>query len=832
MQKTIIELPVEAGVYTEQTARGAAPRWKDSDKVRFRKGLPEKLGGWRSITTGLIGVPRKFLDWASLDGQIWVAIATESKLYLWQANTLYDITPLRASGSLTDPFTTANGDTTVSVAHAAHGAQRGDYVRFTGATAVGGITISGEYEVTAVTGSGTYEIEHSVAASGVATGGGTVAYEYDISVGRSSTSFGTGYGTGTYGQSTWNTPRDVTETVVAARTWALENWGEDLISNPKDGAIYWWDKSLGAGTRAIALSGSPNRSAFVIMNDRSRQLLSFGSSDEITGNFDPLLVRWCSSEDFNDWEVSDSNTAGDARVYQGSKFVTAVRTRTEIIAFTDKSVHSVSQVGAGEFGVRLVGPNIAILGPNAVTAVGNRVYFMAEGDFYVYDGLPVPMPCSVRNYVYDGLNTFQKDKVHLGINTLFSEIWFFYPGAPPDVWVDSDFGSGLLSNDWGNQSQAVSADAYTVAFSPVGYISYTEGLASSAYTGIYLLDSAAKIVDHEEAEYEMTFTVETLGNASFGLGLSVLDLDGSVGTEADDISGIMITVNPSTGYMHLRKRGDGGGMLDNAAAQYVLSSLATPITLTVGRSYGILAARTGNTIKAYLWDENSGTTQLVATVALSNDEIAAFTGTKAGIVAQIPGTAAAAYLGVAFYRSFRAGKIGSIIEHDQRGATTEINRYAVYNYLEDSWAIGALARTAWADTSKAFDKPYAADPDGDLYTHEDGTDANGVALPAFIESHDAEIPPGEYIMQVDQLIPDFLSLRGSVDITLKGKKYPANTTYQTDGPHTVLPDTGKVSVRIRGRQVAVRIESSDAGDYWRYGTMRARAFPHGKRGNA
>ena len=833
MQKVLIDLPFQGGVYTEQSARGAKPFWKDSDKIRFRNGLPEKLGGWRSVSGTFKGMARKFLDWASLDGQIWVAIATESKLYLWQNDTMYDITPLRETGTLTAPFATTSGSAIVVVTDANHGAQRGDYVRFTGATAVGGITITGEYQIDEILTIDTYKITHTSNAGSTTTGGGTVAYEYDISVGRGTTSYGTGWGTGAWGASTWNTARAVTSTVFAARTWALENWGEDLIASPRGGAIYWWDKTSGASTRATVLSGSPDRANFLIMNDQSRQLLAFGATDDITGQFDPLLLRWCSSEDFNDWTVTEGNTAGDARVYQGSKFITAARTRSEIIAFTDKSIHSVRQIGAGEFSVNLVGPNIAILGPNAVATVGNKVYFMADGDFYVYDGLPRPMPCSVRNYVFENLNTFQKDKVHVGVNTQFGEIWFFYPGKTPDVWVDADFASGALSDDFGQQAMNVGASHdYIMGFNALGYISLSNGMTSAQYTATYMLKSSLVIVDPSQVEYETTFKIAALTTTRFGLIFGATDLSGSANVVSDDVKGLLVTLDSQNSMIYLERRGGSyvSGTWTNAAASYATTALATPITITVGRRYGILVKYEASFARVYFWDENSGTTQLVASLVTDGTEQADYSGALAGIVGQVFNTTPV--LNSTLFESFRAGKPGSIVDQTQRGATREINRYAVFNYLEELWAIGSLTRTAWADTSKAYDLPYAAGTNGKIYTHEDGVDDDVSAMTAYLESHDSEIPPaGQDIMQMDQIIPDFLRLSGSVTMKLRSKKYPQETTYASEQSVIVDPTSRMVSVRIRGRQVCLRITSSAIGDYWRYGTMRARIFAHGQRGN-
>jgi hypothetical protein len=839
--KQPIDLPYRSGVMTEQTARGGIPFWKDSDKVRFQGGLPEKIGGWRAVNADQLfkGLARRYHDWASLDGQIWVAMGTDAKLYLWNNDHLYDITPIRRTVSLTNPFTTVSGSQVVTVTDANHTAQRGDYVRFDGATTVGGLTIDGEYQITSIVTINTYTIEAASAASSTAgPGGGTVATEYDISVGRGTTGFGTGYGTGPYGMDLYGTPRTTTAALQRARTWSLENWGEDLIANPRGGAVYWWDRSGGPNTRAIVLEGAPEQANYVIMNDRSRQLLAFGSTDAVTERFDPLLARWCSVEDFNDWAVTDENTAGDGRVYQGSEFITAVRTRTEIIAFTDKSVHSVQNIAPGEFGIELVGPNIPILGPNALTSVANRVFFMAEGDFYVYDGIPRIIECPVHDYVFDNLITFHRDKVHAGLNTKLSEVWFFYPGKTPDIWIDADFASGLQDHVFEQQAMHASATFdYTMTFSPIGYVYFSDGMTDAPYAATYLLQTGAEIVIPTECEYELIFRMANVSTGRQGLIIKATDLSGAADTEADDVTGIAITL-VGTGSLILVESMTSSivNLMTNGAANYPLSALPTPITITDDGVYGLMArvevTDAGiTTLTVYFWDEENGLTQTVATIPLTTTEAALHTGSLSGIIAQqretdpIPSEVQ--------YLSFRTGALDSIIEQSQRGATTEINRYVIYNYLSNDWAIGTMERTAWADSSNAFNLPYAAGLEGVFFTHEDGTDDDGAAMYAYVEGHDSELPEaGEYIMQVDQLIPDFLTLKGSVDLYLKAKKYPHNAEYQVKGPFPVGPRTTRISPRIRGRQVALRIESTDIGDHWRYGTMRARVTPHGKRGNA
>jgi len=834
-QKTLIPLPIQSGINTEQTARGAAPNWKDGDKVRFRLGLPEKLGGWVRLAGGqFLGIARKLWDWASLDSLKWVSVGTESKLYLWQSGVYSDVTPLRAQGTLSNPFSTTSGLSTVVVNHVAHGVQPLDYVRFSGSTPLGGLTVDGQYQVQSVTDSDNYVIvDDQVASSTVNLSGGTVGYQYDISVGLSSASFGVGWGTGTWSQETWSTPRTVSNTVLALRLWSLDNWGEDLIANPRGGFIYWWDRGTGVASRAALLAAAP-RALYTIVSQRDRHLIAFGCTDAVTGEFDTLLIRWCSKEDFNDWIPSTLNTAGDARIESGSKIVAAVKTRGEILIWTDISVHQMNYVGGNDvYTVNGLGQNISLLGPNALIEVNSRVYAMADGDFFIYDGLMRPLPCTVRDYVFKNLNVFQKEKSFAGLNRAFNEIFFFYPGKADNVWIELDYTAGLLENLTAIQSMA-GTQRYSVLFNSLGFVYAGTHTNNTLYDSTYFLSAAAAapIDDLLAVDYEATFILNGL-TGKFGLIIEATDLTGTADTSADNMKGISVDIDCTTGRAFFRNRSAGGvlsTLTNSVGAGYLLSALGTPITLVSGRTYGILITRSVNNISGYLYDANSGTTQLIATVALAAGEITLYPGTvgRPGFVFRYAGQTIQA--GDVRLLSLRAAPTGVLIAQTQRGVASEVNRYVIFNYQEDTWSIGTMSRSTWHDSSPVLEAPYAAGLDGFLYQHETTNDDNGAAMVSYLKTYDMEIPEeGDQIAHIDKYIPDFKELEGTVQVSFTGKKYPQTTTSQTKGPYTVSSATTKQSMRIRARQISLELRSSAVGDRWRMGTLRLRAMGHGKR---
>lgn len=439
MAKDYIPLEIPPGFYSEETDRGAR-RWKDGNKVRFQNGLPEKIGGWltaKTTTNGTIqltGKCRAIHDWSSLDGQRWAAFGTHKKLYLVNNRALYDITPIRESGNLTNPFTTTSGSAVVDVADVAHGLSAGDYVTYTGATAVGGITISGEYTVTSITSGNAYKITHSSAATSTATGGGTVAYAYQISIGTEYASAAGGYGDGAYGSDTaygglgYGTPRTATDSIIEARIWSLDNWGEDLMATYQDGRIYTWDRTNGPSTRAILIANSPLTNRRVLVSTEDRHLISFGAHDGTAT--DPMLVKWTDQEDFTNWTPTATNSAGDKRLDYGSRIIGAVKSRGDIIIFTDEAMYAMRFVGGNDvYGFFPLGAAVSIVGANAAVEINGIVFFMGPRDFYAYDGAIRPMECAVRSYVYDSLNSTQFRQVYAAINRLKSEIIWFYPSA-------------------------------------------------------------------------------------------------------------------------------------------------------------------------------------------------------------------------------------------------------------------------------------------------------------------------------------------------------------------------------------------------------------------
>jgi len=408
----------------------AAAGWYDCDRVRFRAGTPEQIGGWVPFSTDFyLGICRSLWNWVTLGGNNLVGVGTNLKFYVAQGGIYNDITPLRDTETLTNPFTTDSGSPIVEVADAAGGYTDGDFVTFSGATAVGGLTLNGEYQITQ-TGSGTYSITASSNATSTATGGGTVTAAYQINVGPAIVMPLLGWGAGTWSSGTWGVGTAATD---AIRLWSQANFGEDLIFCPRGGGIYYWDSSSGVGTRGTLVSsllGSsdvPTAANLIFVSDISRFVFALGCTDIGSAAIDPMLIRWSDQESVSDWTPTATNQAGSLRLSQGSRIVSVLQSRQELLAWTDAALYSLQYQGATvSWGAQLVGENISIAGQNAAALASGVAYWMGIDKFYKYDGRTQTLRCDLRQHVFSDINIGQLDQICCGTNEGFNEVWWFY----------------------------------------------------------------------------------------------------------------------------------------------------------------------------------------------------------------------------------------------------------------------------------------------------------------------------------------------------------------------------------------------------------------------
>jgi hypothetical protein len=430
---TLSNLRFAPGLFTETTDRGADGRWRDGNLVRWNNNQPETVGGWveRPLTgPDLVGIPRATVGWTTLDGVNVAAVGTNRKLYIIEGGRIHNITPLRLSVTLADPITTVSGSAVVAIAHTAHGAAQGDSVFFSNATPVGGLTLSGEYLITSIVSADSYTVTAATAASSSSTGGGSVGIDYEITVGGAASGLAFGWGSGSWGEGTWGTPRESSTLIIPLRVWSLDNWGEDLIASPSGGSVYWWDRTLGFGTRAQLVPQAPLKNLRVLVSQENRQLICLGSTDEF-GELDALLIRWSDNEDFTTFEILPENNAGSQRIDGGgSEIISGVRTRSGIVLWTDRSAHLMQPTGDSlVYEFRQLGSGVAIAGPNAALDVNGVVFAFGVDNFYAYDGVLQVLPCDVWTKVFPNLNVAQRRMVYTSLNTKFSEIWWFYPEA-------------------------------------------------------------------------------------------------------------------------------------------------------------------------------------------------------------------------------------------------------------------------------------------------------------------------------------------------------------------------------------------------------------------
>lgn len=514
------KITLKPGVNRENTRYTNEGGWYESNLVRFRQGTPEKIGGWARISAStFVGVCRSLWNWITLQSRNLMGVGTSLKFYIENGGSYYDITPFRTTVTLTNPFGTTSGSPIVTVTDINANYANGDFVSFYNASAVGGLTISGEYQITYTSGS-SYTITASSNASSTTTGGGTVYAAYKLNNGAGTVAALVGWGSGPWGgysstvTSAWGADGTATAPTTSALTiWNQNNWGQDLLYGQRGGPIYYWSANIGItpttftvsiaapgvvtcglassltdgqgvilsttgalptgllpgvtyyvktivsntfnlsatpGGAAITTSGTqsgvhsilpngvllstsagasdvPTAVNYFLISDVSRFVIAFGTYDYLSSTFDPMLVRWSDQGSLTQWTPAVTNQAGSIRLSHGSKILSALQSRQEVLVWTDSSLYNLQYVGPPYvWSSQLLSDNVSIVGPNAAAVASNMVFWMGADKFYIYDGRVQTLNCDLRSYIYSDINLSQSDQFFASTSEGFNEVWFFY----------------------------------------------------------------------------------------------------------------------------------------------------------------------------------------------------------------------------------------------------------------------------------------------------------------------------------------------------------------------------------------------------------------------
>ena len=446
----------KAGINKEETDYANENGWVDGNFVRFRRGRPEKIGGWEKLSSDTyIGSARALHSWISLGGSRYLGVGATQKYYIEEGGTYNDVTPLRKTSTNSITFAATNGSSTITATDSSHGAVNGDFVVLSGAASLGGnitaAVLNQEYQISRVTGTNTYEITAKdtagdtvlASASDSGNGGAGVDGLYQINSGLDVYVPSTGYGVGTWGAGTFGSSSAIAAT-GQLRLWTHDNFGENLIINPRGGGIYRWVENNGLSVAALdlsAVSGAnlvPTVALQVITSETDRHLIVLGadpiSSSARTGTVDPMLVAFSDTENELEFEALTTNTAGSVRLSSGSLIIGGLKSRQETLIWTDTSLYSMNFIGPPlTFALNLINEGAGLIGPKAAANAPNGVYFMSKNAFYWYNGSVQKLPCSVQDYVFNDLDLTQSFKCHIVVNAEFSEVWFFYVSLEDDT---------------------------------------------------------------------------------------------------------------------------------------------------------------------------------------------------------------------------------------------------------------------------------------------------------------------------------------------------------------------------------------------------------------
>ena len=458
----LTKLQFAPGIDKQNTEYGAEGKWSDCDNVRFRYGLPEKIGGWSKVTQdGIIGAVRAVLTYSSLDGVKYAVYGTNKKLYAYSENNYADISPIRASGTgnITQ-FAVTDESSTVTVTDASHGALIGDFVTIaTVSAAVGGITqanLQREFEILTVPTTDTYTIEAPAAGTSTAAGA-TANASYQFNTGPATSLLGYGWGAGTWGDSTWDTSREgltgASGVLLEAGKWSLDNWGEDVLSQQFNGGLSYWDTSAGLSSNRSSVtevSTAPTKTRLMLVSGDDRHVICLGTETTIgdTSTQDSMFIRWSTQENQNEWTPSSVNTAGSHRLTAGNQIQSAVRSRGAILIWTDTALYQMQFIGPPlTFGFKQLGSNCGAVGLNAAVDVNGIAYWMGNDSFFLYDGAVKKIPCSVQDHVFDSISPSSLTEVYCASNADYNEVMWFYADSTSNV-INKQVVYNYLENLW------------------------------------------------------------------------------------------------------------------------------------------------------------------------------------------------------------------------------------------------------------------------------------------------------------------------------------------------------------------------------------------------
>jgi len=428
------EIVFKPGINKNNTPYGNEGGWINGDKIRFSEGRPRKIGGWQRQTSDVItGVARDIRSWTSLDSDRYLGIGTHKKVQIFFGGEYHDITPIRTTISSVSAISTSTGSNQIRVLVSSHDAQVGDDIVLNSNTSVGNVFLNGIYTISSVVNTNNIIVTYPSSATTTVSNAASVSGFTLLQNGLEFNQVAFGWGAGSYSSGTWGTPRTASTLVASMRQWTLDNWGEDLVACERNGKIYAWDETSGVSARMQLIVNAPSQNNSILVSYPTRHLVAFGTVEQGTSIYDPMLIRWSSSENYNDWNVSAAGTAGFKRLEKGNKLMGAEPSKNDVIVFSDTASYSMRDVEYPDiFNFDLIGQGCGLVSPHAAVNIDGVVYWMSDSAFYRYDGSLRTLLCTVKDVIFDvtneqGLNFEQKDMVFAGLNQEYNEIIWFYP---------------------------------------------------------------------------------------------------------------------------------------------------------------------------------------------------------------------------------------------------------------------------------------------------------------------------------------------------------------------------------------------------------------------